>query len=234
MEFHPLGATLPAASITAWIVEAIGDHGALAVFGLMALDAILPVGGELIMLYAGVLSAGAVTGADLSTPWLSPHTGLEAYVLLVSAGSTGYLVGALGGWLVGARAGRPFILRHGKWLHLSPARLTRAEAWFERRGDSAVFLGRMTPVIRSLISVPAGVLRRPPARYAALSFLGNLVWCCAFAGIGFALGDRWESVHGAFRFVDYAAVAAALAVAFVLLARARRQMRPGSPVRGSR
>ncbi len=81
------------------------------------------------------------------------------------AGTIGYLVGSMLGWAIGDYAGRPYLERHGRWLHLDAKKLDRAEAWFDRWGDWAVFLGRVTPVVRSFISVPAGVFR---ARFPAL------------------------------------------------------------------
>ena len=192
--------------ITGWIA----DHGVLAVFALMGIDALLPVGGELIMLYAGVLAAGAVAGHP---------GGAGTFAVLVLAGTFGYLTGALVGWVIGRRGGRELIGRHGTLLHLSPARFQRAERWFDRHGSNAVFLGRITPLVRSFISIPAGVLGSPLGRYATLTLLGSLIWCVGFAAAGWAAGNRWESVHHALRYVDYAVVAAVV-VAAVVVARA--------------
>jgi membrane protein DedA with SNARE-associated domain len=200
--------------ITGWIA----DHGVLAVFALMGIDALLPVGGELIMLYAGVLAAGAVAG----------HAGGPGtFTVLVLAGTLGYLTGAIVGWVIGRRGGRELIDRHGALLHLSPTRFQRAERWFERHGSNAVFLGRITPLVRSFISIPAGVLGSPFGRYTALTLLGSLLWCVAFATAGWIAGDRWESLHHALRYVDYAIVAAVVvAGAVVARALARRATDP--------
>jgi membrane protein DedA with SNARE-associated domain len=182
------------ASLTATLTDAVGSHGVYAVFGLMALDAILPVGGELVMLYAGVLAAGAL----------------------------GYLFGSLVGWAIGRIGGRPLLERHGRWLHLGPERLEKAERWFERFGLLAVFLGRLTPLVRSFISIPAGVLRSPLPAYTLLTLAGSLIWCLAFAGAGWAVGSSWESVHGAMRYVDYAVVLIVLGLLATALVRWRR------------
>jgi membrane protein DedA with SNARE-associated domain len=157
------------ATITDWIAQ----NGVYAVFALMALDALLPAGGELIMLYAGVLAAGAVSGHQASLFGLSLSSGLESYLVLVLAGTLGYLVGALIGWAIGRSGGRPLIERHGRWLHLSPETFVRAERWFERYCPRAVFLSRITPVIRSFISIPAGVFRSPIQFYVPLTLLGS-------------------------------------------------------------
>jgi membrane protein DedA with SNARE-associated domain len=143
-------------SITGWIAE----NGLYAVFALMAVDALFPVGGELVMLYAGVLAAGAVTGHSVSLFGATLTSGAESYIALALAGTLGYLLGACFGWELGRRGGRALLVRHGRWLHLSEANLVRAEAWFERYGRAAVLLGRVTPVVRSFISIPAGSSRR--------------------------------------------------------------------------
>jgi membrane protein DedA with SNARE-associated domain len=153
--------------LTTWIAH----HGAYAVFALMALDALLPVGGELIMLYAGALAAGAVSAehATLLGTQLAPGT--ESYVILALAGTLGYLLGALIGRTIGARGGRPLIERHGRWLHLSAQTSQRAERWFAKYGNRAVLLGRVTPVARSFISITAGALGSPLEPYTALTLI---------------------------------------------------------------
>ena len=210
------------ASITQSILDAVSRHGGEAVFVLMALDALLPVGGELVMLYAGVLAAGAVTGHSPSVLGVTLATGLEGYVVMALVGAVGYLVGAIAGWQIGRAGGRGFIDRHGRWLHITPERFRRAERWFARFGPLAVLLGRVTPVVRSFISIPAGVLESPLLPYIGLTLVGSAVWCFGFAGAGWAVGGNWQSIHDAFRYADYAAVAGVAAVAAVLVIRRRR------------
>src|SRR3954463_2568357 len=106
----------------------------------MALDALIPVGGELIMVVAGAIAAGAVAGH----PQLFGHTlasGSETYIVLAISGNLGYLAGSLVGWWIGRGVGRDAIARHGHLVHLGPARMRRAERWFDRHGDWSVFLG---------------------------------------------------------------------------------------------
>ena len=112
----------------------------------------------------------------------------------------------------------------------SPAKLDRAEAWFERWGDWAVFLGRITPVVRSFISIPAGVFRFPFGRYTVLTLIGSAIWCFVLAGVGWAAGSSWESFHQAFRYADVAiAVAVVLAAAWL----GRRYLRGRAAARES-
>jgi membrane protein DedA with SNARE-associated domain len=189
--------------ITTWIA----DHSVYAVFVLMALDAVVPAGGELIMLYAGVVAAGAIAGAQVTILGAHPATGAESYIVLALAGTLGSLAGALIGWAIGARGGRPLIERHGSRLHLSPPRFARAEEWFGRYGGRAVFLGRLTPLVRSFISIPAGVLGIRLGTYAALTLLASSIWCFGFAAAGWALGGAWHTFHHDFRYADYAVIA---------------------------
>lgn len=222
------------ASITTQITGWIAANGAYAVFIMMALDALLPVGGELVMLYAGALGAGAIAGKHPTVFGAHLASGAESVLALVIAGALGYLAGALVGWGIGARGGRPLIERHGRWLHLSPHAFQRAERWFERFGPRAVFLGRLTPVVRSFISIPAGALGSPPASYAALTFAGSLIWCLGFAGAGWALGGAWGSFHENFRYADYAALAGVAMLAVVAIWHRRRSRSGGSPAPPSR
>jgi membrane protein DedA with SNARE-associated domain len=211
------------AQLTSWI----SHHGVYAVFALMAVDALLPVGGELVMLFAGALAAGAISGGEVALFGSPLSSGLETYVVLALAGSLGYLAGSLVGWAIGRFGGMPLIERRGRWLHVSPQALDRAEAWFDRFGLSAVFLGRLTPVVRSFISIPAGLLGAPLLPYSLLTLAGSLIWCFGFAGAGWALGGSWESFHHGFRYADYVAVAAvAAAVAFVVVHRLRTRRPP--------
>jgi membrane protein DedA with SNARE-associated domain len=211
------------AGVTGQLTSWIAQHGVYAVFGLMAVDALLPVGGELIMLYAGVLAAGAVSGQHVALLGATLATGTESYLVLALAGSLGYLVGALVGWAVGAGGGRALVERHGRWLHITPAMFQRAEHWFDRYGARAVFLSRITPVVRSFISIPAGVLGSPLVPYVVLTLLGSLLWCFSFAAVGWAIGGQWETFHHDFRYADYAAVAAIVALGLAALAHRRRR-----------
>ena len=191
----------------------------------MALDALLPVGGELTMLFAGALAAGAIAGEQ---PILFGHqlqTGLESYLVLAIAGTLGYLVGSLVGWAIGRWGGRALLERHGRWVHVTPENLERAERWFDLHGRAAVFLGRLTPVVRSFISIPAGTLESPLGPYTLLTLAGSAIWCFGFAAVGWALGSSYEQVHSAFRYVDVLAVASVVAALAAVLVHRRRRVR---------
>jgi membrane protein DedA with SNARE-associated domain len=217
----------PLASISGSVVSFVGQHGVWAVFLLMAVDALLPVGGELTMLYAGVIAAGVVSGGSAAVLGFDPSSGLEAYLVMVAAGVLGTLLGAFVGWVIGIRGGLPFLERHGRWLHLGPHRVAKAQRWFDRFGGRAVFLGRLTPLVRSFISIPAGVFRSPLGSYLVLTAFAAVIWCAAFAGVGWAVSDSWESFDHSFHYVDYVIIIAVVAGAAYLLLRSRR--RPPEP-----
>jgi membrane protein DedA with SNARE-associated domain len=212
------------ATLTTDVTRAVADHGAYAVFLLMALDTVLPLGGELTMLYAGVLAAGAA-GAQLTVLGGHVASGIESYAVLVAAGTLGSLAGGVIAYGVGAWGGRALIDERARWLRMSPETFARAHAWMERHGRAAIFLGRVTPVVRSFTSIPAGVLRIGFGDFALFTLLGSVVWCTVFAAAGWGLAASWESVHRGFGYVEYAVVAAALVVAAAVLARRRRASR---------
>jgi membrane protein DedA with SNARE-associated domain len=216
---------VPVAGITSHLTSLIGDHGLYAVFGLMLIDAVLPAASELVMVYGGALAAGAFAGQNVTLFGSEISSHVWAYVAIALAGTLGYLLGSLGGWAIGLYGGRPLLERRGRWFHLSGERLDRAERWFDRWDDWAVLIGRVTPVVRSFISIPAGVFRMPFWRYASWTAIGSAVWCFALAGAGLGLGRSYETFHHGFRYADYAVAAAILALAAYLLVRKWRSSR---------
>jgi membrane protein DedA with SNARE-associated domain len=209
------------ASLASSITNLVGDHGVYAVFVLMMVDALFPAGSELVMVYAGALAAGAFAGQEVAVDGAHLHSGLGAFVTVVAVGTFGYLIGALIGWAIGSSAGRPFVERHGRLLHLRPETLARADAWFARHGNRAVFWGRVTPVVRSFVSIPAGIQRMPIGPYTNLTLLGSLLWCLVFAGIGWAIGKSYERFNTVFDYVSFAVIA--LLVGGIAMRKLRRR-----------
>jgi membrane protein DedA with SNARE-associated domain len=210
--------------VTGGVTSLIGDYGLYAVFGLMLVDAILPAASELVMVYGGALAAGAFAQHVTLFGWRIPE-GFGAYLAIALAGTFGYLLGSLLGWAIGRYGGREFLERRGRWLHLSHAQLERAERWFHRWEEWAVLVGRITPVARSFVSIPAGVFRTPLRRYTVLTAIGSAVWAFALAGIGWAAGRSYERFHEDFRYVDYAVLAGIFLLLVYLVLRRRRSSR---------
>ncbi len=173
---------MPVASLSSTLTQLIGDYGLYAVFVLMLIDAVFPAASEVVMVYGGAIASGAIAGQSVTLFGYTFAPGLSAYLAIALAGTIGYLIGSVLGWEIGRRGGRPYLERHGRWLHLDHAKLERAEAWFDRWEDWAVFLGRVTPVVRSFISIPAGIFEAPFRRYTILTLIGSAIWCFAFAG----------------------------------------------------
>jgi len=209
------------ASVSASFTSQIANHGVYAVFGLMALDAVFPAFSELVMLYAGAVAAGAFSAANGVTLFGSRiGFGGGAFVALALAGTLGYLAGSLVGWAIGRWGGRPLLDRHGRWFHLSPARLDRAEAWFDRWGPLGVLIGRVTPVVRSFVSIAAGILEMPLGIYTVLTLVGSAIWAFAFAGAGYGLGKSYSGFDHGFHYVEYVVVAGILvALAYLVYRR---------------
>jgi membrane protein DedA with SNARE-associated domain len=176
------------------------------------------------MVYAGALAAGAFGGQSVVLFGSHVSSHFWAFVVMSLAGAIGYLAGSIVGWAIGLYGGRPLLERHGRWFHFSGDKLDRAEQWFDRWDDLAVLVGRVTPVIRSFISIPAGVFRMPLGRYVVLTAIGSAVWAFALAGVGWAAGRSYEHFDHGFRYAEYAIVALVLALAAYWVVK-RRQSR---------
>jgi membrane protein DedA with SNARE-associated domain len=205
---------LPVASILSEITHAVttvvGDYGLYAVFLIMLIDAVLPAASEPVMVYGGAVAAGAFAGQEVALFGSELESGWPAYLGIALAGTIGYVLGSIGGWAIGLYGGRPFVERRGRWLHLDDKKLDKADRWFERWGDAFVLFGRVTPLIRSFVAVPAGIARMPLGRYVVLTIPGSAVWCFGLAGVGYALGANWERFHDSFHYADYAVIALVL------------------------
>ena len=210
---------MPVASILAELTDAlttvVGDYGLYAVFVLMFVDAILPAASEPVMVFGGAVASGAFV-SEVTFLGIDLPDGFWSWFAIGLAGTVGYVLGSILGWWIGYRGGRTFVERHGRWVHVTPEKLERAERSFERWGDWFVAVGRVTPVLRSFVAIPAGVLEMPLRRYVILTIPGSAVWCFGLAGIGWALGANWERFHHAFHYVDYAVLGLILVAGVVL------------------
>jgi membrane protein DedA with SNARE-associated domain len=206
------------ASVSSSITSQIGSHGVYAVFVAMAIGAVFPAGTELVMLYGGAVAAGTFS-THVSLFGATIGSGAGAYVVIALAGTLGYLAGALVGWGIGRYGGRPLLERRGRWLHVTPDRLDRAERWFDRWDVWAVLVGPVTPVIRSFVAIPAGLFEMPLAPYAALVAVGSAIWAFAFGAVGWALGRSYKRFDHSFHYAEYAIVAGVLMLAAYLVFR---------------
>jgi membrane protein DedA with SNARE-associated domain len=201
------------------VQQFITNYGYLAIFVLMlAESACIPVPSELIMTFGGALAAGAVPGTHLNL------------IGVILAGTAGNVAGSYLAWAVGRYGGQPLLRRLsegrlGRRL-LRENDLDRAIAWFDRHGNKAVLIGRLLPVVRTFISLPAGIAGMPALRFGVYTTLGCLPWTTALAVAGYAVGKNWESIVNAFHGPTYI-IAAVVLVALVILAwRYVRSRRP--------
>jgi len=179
-----------------------------ALFLLTALSAFgIPVGSELAMVYGGALASGQVLR--------SPHDHFSLGVVIVVA-IVGEVVGSLGGYVLGRFGGRAIVDRYGKYILISARDLDRVEAYLARRGDPFVLLGRLIPLLRSFVSIVAGLAEMTTGRFVAFSVVGAALFTTALVSIGYALGGSWHTAVKDFSDVGY--VAGALAVVAVVVA----------------
>jgi membrane protein DedA with SNARE-associated domain len=182
----------------------ISQYGYLAVFVLMlAESACVPFPSELIMMFGGALSAGAVAGAH------------PAFAGVVAAGVLGNVAGSYIAWAVGRSAGQAVIRRWGRRVGIREHEIDKATAWFERHGPVAVLVGRVIPVIRTFISLPAGFADMPAGTFGLYTTLGAIPWTAALGIAGYALGANWEHVSNDFHgptYIIFGLLVAGLAV----------------------
>jgi len=198
--------------IVQFAVDTVDALGLPGVFVLMLLEsACIPVPSEATMLFAGFNVANGEYSLFAAT----------------AAGVLGNLVGSWIAYWVG-RAGRVDVLeKHGRKLHIKKSHLEWADRWFERHGDATVFFSRMLPIIRTFISLPAGVARMPFWRFSLFTFVGCVPWVFMLTFIGKQAGDHWEDWKDSLHYVDYA-VAAMIVIGIVYLAIRRRGGQPAS------
>jgi membrane protein DedA with SNARE-associated domain len=188
--------TDPIVNVAVDVVDAIGLWG---VFILMVLEsACIPVPSEATMLFAG----------------FNVSDGQYSLLAAVAVGSVANLVGSWIAYAVGYYGRIDILEKHGKKLHIKKSHLETADRWFEKHGDATVFFTRMLPIIRTFISLPAGVARMPFWRFTAFTLLGCIPWVFMLTFIGKEAGDNWEQWKDNLHYVDYA-VAAAIVVAAV-------------------
>jgi len=185
----------------------IADNGYLAVFLLMMLGCMcIPIPSEVVMAFAGALCAPDFAASVLGSPEAALSVSWVAFW-----GIVGSMVGSLVAYWFGAWGGRPAIDRWGRYLLLRPHEVDRAHAWFERRGEAVVFLGRLVPLVRAFVSLPAGIARMDLRKFTLFTLFGVIPWCVGLALAGKALGSQWQTLEKYF-------VPASILAAVVLLA----------------
>ncbi len=169
----------------------------------------IPLPSELIMPLAGVMVAGGLHGFNL--------------VGVSLAGAIGCVVGSLVAYWIGATGGRPLLLKYGRYVLISAHDAQVADRFFVRFGDPTIFITRLLPVVRTFISLPAGITRMNLPKFILYTFIGSLIWCFILAYAGQQLGDHWHEIGGTLRKFDYLVVIAIVALIALFLYRHLRR-----------
>ena len=207
--------------LLASITSFVGSHGIYAVFLLMLVAALLPAASELVMVYAGAVAGGAFASAHVDLFGNRIDRPVWAYLAMATTGLIANTLGCMIGWAIGRYGGRPLLERHGRWLHVTPARMARAERWFDRFGVFAVPLGVATPLVRSFVAIPAGIARMPLLRFTVLAAIGCALFSFGLAAGGWALGANYGRLHHDFNYVSIAIGVAVVALIGYLILRRR-------------
>jgi membrane protein DedA with SNARE-associated domain len=202
-------------------VEGFAKHGYLAVFLLMLAETVFPpIPSEVTMPFAGFL-------ASPDRPFDAVQLNLFAVVLV---GVLGNVVGSWFWYGVGWKLGRAPLDRYGRYVGVRPADIDKVEVWWSKHGTKAVLFGRLIPMVRAFISLPAGIERMPAGRFSLFSALGFLPWVFALALVGYLLGDNWNAIVSEFNLATY--VIAGLIIvgvaAFLIHRRRAQRQRPAS------
>jgi membrane protein DedA with SNARE-associated domain len=210
----PRPPTANAISDTSEVQHLLETWGYLAVFLLTVMEsACVPLPSEVTLGLGGALASGAVIGGTQG------HLGL-GWVIVV--GIIGSVCGSLLAYAVGRTGGRALVDRYGRYVLLSHSDLDKAEGWFSRRGEWMVLYGRVLPVIRGFISLPAGMARMNLAKFTVLSVIGVSLWVTLLTMIGYALGDSWNKMIKAFGYAGYVVAAAVIVLVVVFYVRRYR------------
>ncbi|HHW40195.1 MAG TPA: DedA family protein [Syntrophomonadaceae bacterium] len=140
----------------------------------------------------------------------------------VLAGTAGGTFGSIASYALGSWGGLPLLLRYGRYVHISEARLEQATRWFDRYGEKAVFFARLLPVIRTFISLPAGIARMNFGRFVVYTFLGSLPWSALLTYVGVKLGENWRAIEPLFRQFDIVIILAVVGLIIYYWWRRRR------------
>lgn len=204
-----------------WLLPLLRDYGLLFVFlTMVAESACIPIPSEIVVPFGGFLAAAGDA---------------QLWAVMVVA-TLANVVGSGIAYAVGRFGGRPLFLKYGKYIHIREEHVLKADDWFERRGEATVFFTRMMPVVRTFISLPAGIAKMPVVKFFVYSFLGSIPWNAALAGLGYwagraAGGDKaWDNLQDyfhRFNYVFYAVLALAVValIGWALWRRKRRRDR---------
>lgn len=183
-------------TIGTWIMHQISLFGYWGVIFLMAIEsACIPLPSEIIMPFAGSLTTTIIINGN-------PQPASLNLILVGLAGALGCLIGSIVAFWVGYWGGRSFIERYGKFILIRKHDLANADRFFNKYGDRAIFISRLLPIVRTFISLPAGISRMKFGKFCLYTFLGSVPWCLALAWVGRIFGQNWNVIEKYFRKAD--------------------------------
>jgi membrane protein DedA with SNARE-associated domain len=189
-------------TVTNFAIYLIEDLGYWGVFIGMSLEsACIPLPSEVIMPLSGFVV----------------YRGEMSLLGITIIGAVGNLIGSWIAYFVGLKGGRSFLEKYGKYVLISPAKLDMAHEWFDKYGHEAVLISRVLPIIRTFISLPAGIAEMDLKKFTIYTFIGSLPWCFVLAYIGFMLGPNWNIIEEYFHYMDIVVVIAVVILAVYLV-----------------
>lgn len=188
-------------NLAIYLIEILGYWGVF--IGMTLESACIPLPSEIIMPFAGFVV----------------YEGKMSLIGITIVGALGNLFGSLIAYFVGRNGGRPFLEKYGKYVLITHNRLEMADNWFEKYGHEAVLISRVLPIIRTFISLPAGIAHMDLKKFITYTFLGSLPWCFVLGYIGYQLGPRWDLIRSYFHILDVIVIMGIIGVLVYLLYR---------------
>lgn len=181
------------------IIVILDKLGYLGTFlGMLFESACIPIPSEIILPFGGYLS-------------FKGHLNL---VLVIISGTLGGTVGSIIAYLIGSRGGRPLVEKYADKLHLSKEKIEKSDAMFNKYGDKIIFFSRLLPIIRTFISLPAGIAKMNFSKFVLYTIVGSAIWSAFLVYLGFIMGENWETIRSYYHYADVAMVI--LVIAFIL------------------
>ncbi|MDP4088019.1 MAG: DedA family protein [Bacillota bacterium] len=198
--------------IVQWVIYVLGKLGYFGIFSLMALEsACIPIPSEAILPFGGYLTSQAYTGSRLSLP------------IVILVGTLGGTFGSVLMYYIGAKGGRPLVEKYAEKLKLSKAHLDMSDKYFIKYGEKIAFFSRLMPIIRTFISLPAGISKMNVKKFTAYTFFGSLIWSIILGYAGYAMGENWTKIRSWLHIADYFVIAAVIVLIIYAVIRKKRK-----------
>ncbi|GFP78355.1 DedA family protein [Clostridium fungisolvens] len=198
--------------IVSWAIYVLGKLGYFGVFSLMALEsACIPIPSEAILPFGGYLASSAYTGNKLNL------------ILVIIIGTLGGTFGSVCIYYIGAKGGRPLVEKYAEKLRLSKSHLEMSDNYFNKYGEKIAFFSRLLPIIRTFISLPAGISKMNFKKFVFYTFVGSLIWSIILGYAGYMMGENWTKIRSWLHIADYIVVVAVVVLIGYWIVNRRRK-----------